>query len=75
MPIDYKKYHPNWNKISHFIRFVRANNKCEFCGANNYMPHPITDSKVVLTVAHLDHDINNNDFDNLRAMVLARTNR
>jgi hypothetical protein len=27
----------------------------ERAGAENYKPHPITGSKVVLTVAHLDH--------------------
>ena len=29
---------------------------------------PVTDSRVVLTVAHLDHDTGNNDPGNLRAM-------
>lgn len=74
MPIDYSKYHPKWKLISKFIRFYRAKNKCEGspkypnCRAENYMPHPVTMSKVVLTVAHLDHDINNNSFFNLKAM-------
>ena len=68
MPIDYKKYHPKWKKISEFIRFYRAKNKCEVCGTENYKPHPITGSKVILTVAHLDHDISNNSFFNLKAM-------
>lgn len=36
MPIDYKKYHPRWKKISQFIRFYRAKNKCEKCGVENY---------------------------------------
>lgn len=68
MPIDYKTYHPKWNLISRFIRFYRARNRCEFCGAENYQPHPETGSRVVLTVAHLDHDIRNNSFFNLRAL-------
>lgn len=68
MPIDYKKYHPNWKNISRFIRFYRAKNKCEKCNCENYQPHPITGSKVVLTVAHLDHDVTNNSFFNLMAM-------
>jgi len=38
------------------------------CLAINHGPHPITESMVVLTVAHLDHDPTNNDDDNLRAM-------
>ena len=68
MPIDYKEYHPKWSLISRLIRFKRANNRCEECGAENYQPHPITGSKVVLTVAHLDHDKSNNRFSNLKAM-------
>lgn len=68
MPIDYKQYHPKWKLISKLIRFRRANNCCEDCGAENYKPHPDTGSKVVLTVAHLDHDKNNNRFWNLRAL-------
>lgn len=43
MPINYKEYHPDWKKISAFIRFDRAQNKCEWCGAPNntliYRPH------------------------------------
>ena len=50
------------------IRFVRADNKCEFCGAENYKQHPITGSKVVLTVAHLDHNPTNCNDDNLKAL-------
>ena len=68
MPIDYKKYHPKWKLISKLIRFKRAQNKCEWCGAQNYEPHPITGSKVVLTVAHIDQDKTNNRFHNLAAL-------
>lgn len=68
MPIDYKKYAKDWKLRSKFIRFFRAKNKCEFCGAENYEPNPLTGSKVILTVAHLDHDINNNSFFNLKAL-------
>jgi 5-methylcytosine-specific restriction endonuclease McrA len=68
MPIDYKEYHPKWSLISRLIRFKRANNCCEWCGAKNYQPHPITGSKVILTVAHLDHDKQNNNFSNLKAL-------
>lgn len=68
MPVDYSKYHPKWSLISRLIRYKRAGNKCEKCGAENYKPHPVTKSKVVLTVAHLDHDVKNNNFDNLMAM-------
>jgi len=68
MPIDHKEYHPKWSLISRLIRFRRAKNKCEICWAENYEPNPITGSKVVLTVAHLDHDKTNNKFSNLAAM-------
>ena len=68
MPIDYKKYCSDWKLRSRFIRFYRAKNHCEVCGCENYQPHPITGSKVVLTVAHLNHDINDNSFFNLKAM-------
>jgi hypothetical protein len=38
------------------------------CTARNYEEHPITGSKVILTVAHLNHEIENCDDDNLKAM-------
>jgi len=68
MPIDYKNYCKDWKLRSKFIRFFRAKNKCEFCGVENYKPNPLTGSKVILTVAHLDHNIENNSFFNLRAL-------
>ena len=54
MPIDYSRYPKSWHAFSRRIRFERAQNKCEWCGAVNHEPHPVTGSKVVLTVAHLD---------------------
>jgi len=71
MPIskeNWKRYPKNWKQISKFIRLVRAANKCEMCGAENYKPHPVTGSRVVLTVGHLDHNPENNDYNNLMAM-------
>lgn len=56
MPIskeNKKRYPKNWDLISKFIRFYRADNKCEWCGAENYKPHPVTGSKVILTTAHV----------------------
>ena len=53
MPINYKLYPQNWHEISRQIRFERAGNRCEWCGAENRKPHPITGAIVVLTVAHL----------------------
>lgn len=69
-------YPDDWKEISAFIRHERAGDRCEFpvddgtrCTALNGQPHPVTGSKVVLTVAHLDHDPSNSgeNYDNLLA--------
>lgn len=50
------RYPKDWDRRSRFVRFIRARNRCEWCGAKNHQPHPITGSKVVLTAAHVfDH--------------------
>lgn len=67
MPCDYSKYSPDWTDIRRRI-IDRAGNACEWCGAANHEPHPETGSDVVLTIAHIDHDTNHNDPDNLRAL-------
>lgn len=99
MPMDRSKYPKDWPAISRRIRFERAGNKCERCGAPNgeviarsidaYM---LSDGatfdaetgesrgfergsefpairwvKVVLTVAHLNHDTTDNRDENLAA--------
>ena len=51
MPCDYYRYPPNWRQIRACI-LERAGNRCEWCGADNYRPHPITGARVVLTIAH-----------------------
>lgn len=38
------------------------------CEAEHDQPHPVTGSRVVLTVAHLDHQPENCADDNLKAM-------
>ncbi len=65
MPVDMSRYPKDWKKISLSIR-VRSRGRCECvgecglhegrCDAINYEPHPITTSKVILTVAHLGID-------------------
>lgn len=75
MPVDYSKYPADWKAISKRIRFERAANRCEVCGAENYKPHPETGSKVILTVAHLNHDVNDNRDENLKAMCQRCHNR
>jgi hypothetical protein len=72
MTIDYRKYPPDWKAIRQEI-LERAGSQCEGsprypdCRAENGKPHPETRSKVVLTVAHLDHNTQNCDRGNLRA--------
>lgn len=51
MPADMSRYPANWKDIRAHI-LERAQHRCEFCGAVNYEPHPVTGSKVVLTIAH-----------------------
>lgn len=73
MPIkDWSRYPPDWKDISRQIK-ERSGNRCEGspkypdCHAENGQPHPVTGSRVVLTVAHLDHDPGHCDPENLRA--------
>ena len=47
------RYPADWRLRSRFVRFHRARNRCEWCGAENGQPHPETGSRVVLTCAHL----------------------
>lgn len=68
MPMDKSRYPLDWNEISRRIRFERAGGCCEWCGAVNATSHPVTGSKVVLTVAHIDHDTTNNADENLAAL-------
>jgi len=79
MPIDYKEYCPDWKAISLRIRTERADNKCEWCGIPNYshvnketreqsLPDEDNTTRIVLTVAHIDRDKNNNDDTNLAAL-------
>lgn len=67
MPINYSEYPDNWKEISEFIRFKRANNKCETCGAVNHsyvnkktrelcLPDEDDAIQIILTVAHIRHD-------------------
>lgn len=55
-PENRGRYPKDWKLRSRFVRFYRARNQCEWCGAKNYEPHPVTGSKVVLTVAHVFDD-------------------
>lgn len=71
MPIskeNKKRYPADWAQISKRIREQRAQNKCEFCGAENHQPHPQTGSLVVLTVAHMNHTPEDCREENLKAL-------
>ena len=68
MPIDYADYPANWKTEIRPAILRRAGNRCEFCGAANGQPHPATGSRVVLTIAHLDHDTTHNAPENLAAL-------
>lgn len=99
MPIDYSKYHPEWETQIRPDILKRANNCCEKCLVKNYdtgfrttegifyndnfisqqlelhgidlfeqIPTKNKRIKIVLTIAHLDHNIENNDYSNLMAL-------
>ena len=104
MPIDYKKYPPNWKTEIVPAVLKRANHECECCGLPNKSlvwaiklpvrengrytersiwfrnkqdaeresksPVTIREVKVVLTIAHLDHDEENHSvaIDRLKAL-------
>jgi len=63
-PENKSRYPKDWKQISLRIR-ERAGNKCEDCGVENYSIR--NGSKIVLTVAHLDHTPENCADENLRA--------
>lgn len=66
-------YPPNWGELR-FAVLLRAHNMCEGspaypnCRAEDRNRHPVTGSRVILTVAHLDRDPKNNESGNLRVM-------
>ena len=75
-------YPKNWKEIRQRI-LERAHNCCEFCGVeNNSLRYRVSEPdgmeipvRVVLTIAHLDHDPTHNDPENLRALCQRCHNR
>ena len=105
MPIDYKKYPPNWLKEIRPRIMERANNKCENCGLEHRqvvyaiklkindngkyklktiwfrvkedaeredLLNNLKEVKVVLTIAHLDHDELNHNIKDERLMAMCQ---
>lgn len=71
MPIDYTKYPPNWRtEIVPRIK-ERDGNQCKFCEIPNYTVKP-NGTRVILTVAHLDHDSENHDVSDDRLAALCQ---
>jgi len=56
LPENKGRYPRDWKLRSRFVRFYRARNRCEWCGVANGEPHPVTASRVVLTVAHVSDE-------------------
>lgn len=55
---DEEKYHPNWGKRKR-KELKRAKGHCDFCHAEKGTLRPKTRRKVMLAVAHLNHDTKN----------------
>jgi protein-arginine kinase activator protein McsA len=81
--IDYKLYPPNWTSEIVPRILARADHKCEECGEPNGMylnkftrkpnlPSEEDTIKIVLTIAHLDHDPENWDVKDERLKALCQ---
>lgn len=72
MPCDYSRYPKNWKTEIRPSILRRAENKCEFCGVENYSYRVNDDGKIVriiLTIAHVyDENPMNCDPENLKAL-------
>lgn len=68
-PENRARYPKNWREIRQEI-LGRADHCCEWpgCGVANGSMNPRTGSRVVLTIAHLDHQPENCAHSNLMAM-------
>jgi len=65
LPENKSRYPANWKDIRTGI-LAECQNKCEFCGVENYTMRE--GKKIVLTIAHLDHTPENCARQNLRAL-------
>jgi hypothetical protein len=73
-PENRSRYPANWKAEIRPAILARADNHCEGspaypdCRAENGQPHPVTGSRVVLTIAHLNHLIEDCSNENLKAL-------
>ena len=77
-PENRRRYPKEWPQIRDRI-LERAQNCCEFCGVQNHT-YRLNDNNgnlayIVLTIAHLDHQPENCEPDNLRALCQRCHNR
>jgi len=83
MPINYGEYPKDWPEIRCRILHragerrdekgrIVVEGRCEWCGADNHRTHPETGSMVVLTIAHLDHDKENEQVKDERLAALCQ---
>lgn len=83
MPIDYKKYPPNWKTEIRPRILKRANDCCESCGLPNgcyvnkhsremQLSDEEDSIRIVLTIAHLDHDEENWNVKDERLMAMCQ---
>lgn len=73
MPCDYSKYPANWKteirpRILERSKTDDGIEKCEWCGVPNRRQLVNRESRVVLTIAHLNHDTTDNRDENLAAL-------
>ena len=55
MPVDWTKYPLDWKRIASKIKSATGY-KCQVCGKQCYFPgEPCSDTRKVLTVAHINH--------------------
>lgn len=70
-PENRDRYPKDWPQIRARI-LKRAHNRCEFCGVENHTmrlnPKTGKEARIVLTVAHLNHEPEDCRLENLRAL-------
>jgi hypothetical protein len=57
-----------WRRLSRYVRFVRADARCEHCGVHHGVIAPDFRSVILLTCAHLNGDSRDLRLENLRAL-------